>query len=317
MGSKDHTEAIVLYPLEEDDVTGMERSAVMKHAMMTEAPISSEYVNVSRKIAMNARMKMQDHWAFEVASGTSAYHCASKVGCGQLGAETHELVLKDLAKHCSRRVLAVNDFIRASGEIGVATVDARLSEEAVGNNCTVCYWGYGFRPTCSEASSARVKTHIGKQYLNGKLTVAGRTPLPVPVEPTLLSRRDIHTLLPQPLKRLSINQDGDLVLPSLDSCPVQVSQHLRDRFAELEKEFPQKQQPPASGGNPAPASGGNPAPAGDPVPPTEQRLAPGTALENREGLFAAGWSTMKESPAPIENFTYILAKKGRAATDIC
>ena len=132
------------------------------------------------------------------------------------------------------------------------------------------------------------KHTLVNKYLNGKLTVAGRTQLPAPVEPILLSRRDIHTLLPQPLKRLSINQDGDLVLPSLDSCPVQVNQHLRDRFAELEKEFPQKQQPPASGGNPAPA--------GDPVPPTEQRLAPGTALENREGLFAAGWSTMKESP---------------------
>jgi len=319
VGFKDHTEAIVLYPLDEDDVTGMERSEVMKQTMMTEAPIPSEYVNVSRKIAMNARMKMQDHWEFEVASGTSVYRCASKVGRGQLGAETHELVLRDLAKNSSRRVLAVNDFISASGEIGIAAVDARLSEEAVGNNCTVCYWGYDFRPTFSEVGSARVKTYVGKKYLGGKLTIAGRTPLPIPVEPARLSRRDIHTLLPEPLKRLSINADGDLVLPSLDSCPVQVNQDIRDQFAQLEKEFPQKQQPasggkqqPASGGKQQPASGGNlaPAPADDLVPQTEQRLAPGTVLENREGLLAGGWSCMKEAPAPIENLIYILAKKG-------
>ena len=39
------------------------------------------------------------------------------------------------------------------------------------------------------------------------------------------------------------------------------------------------------------------------VPPTEQRLAPGTALESRAGLFAGGWHMAKESPGPISNLT--------------
>jgi len=313
VGFKDHTEALVLYPLDEDDMTGMERSACLKQTMMTEVPVASEYVSVSRKVAMNAKMKMQEHWEFEVASGTSVYQCASKVGRGQLGTDTHEHVLKDLAKNCSRRVLVVNDFIRASGEIGIATVNTRCSEEAVGNNCTVCYWGYDFRPTFCEVSNARVKTHIGRMYLNRKLNVPGRTPLPVPVEPEGLSRGSIQSLLPQPLRHLSVNADGDLVLPSLDSCPVPVTQLIREQFSELALEFPQKQQP-ASGGNPAPTPApapGGPAPAPGPVPPApvDLRLAPGTVLENRAGLLAGGWTILKESPAPVEDHMYVLAQK--------
>ena len=310
VGFKDNTDLLVLYPLDEDDMTGMERSAILKQTVLTEVPIASEYVSISRKVAMNAKMKMQEHWEFEVARGTSVYQCASKVGRGQLGTDTHEHVLKDLVKTCSRRVLVVNDFMRASGEVGIATVNTRFSEEAVGNNCTMCYWGYDFRPTFGEVSNARVKTHIGRMYLNGKLNVPGRTPLPVPVEPESLSRGSIQSLLPQPLKRLSVNADGDLVLPSLDSCPVPVTQLIREQFSELALEFPQKQQP-ASGGNPAPKA--DPAPGGgsDPVPPApaDPRLAPGTVLENRAGLLAGGWTILKESPAPVENHMYVLAQK--------
>ena len=163
----------------------------------------------------------------------------------------HDCVLRDLAKHCSRRVMVVNDFIRASGEVGVSAITTELSEEAVGNNCTVCYWGFDFRPTFCEVSSARVKTELGKRYLDGKLSVSGRTPIQAPVEPNAVNRKDIRSLLPAPLKRLSIDADGDLVLPALDSLPVQANQTIRQAFKSLEKEFPQKapvMQQPASGG---------------------------------------------------------------------
>ena len=51
------------------------------------------------------------------------------------------MCLKDFAKNCPRKVMAVNDFIRASGEIGIASLAAKVSEEATGNNCKVCYLG--------------------------------------------------------------------------------------------------------------------------------------------------------------------------------
>eukprot|EP00974_Lingulodinium_polyedra_P118003 11165525-Lingulodinium_polyedra.AAC.1 len=116
LGVKDSTEALLLYPLDEDDVTGMERSDAMKHGFFTDAPVADSFVNISRKVAMSAKRALEDNWEFELASGSSVYACASKVGRGQLGVSTHELILKDIAKNCYRPVLLVSEFVSASGE---------------------------------------------------------------------------------------------------------------------------------------------------------------------------------------------------------
>ena len=185
---------------------------------------------------MNAKRALETDWKFKVASGTSVNICQSKVGRGQLGPYTHELCLKDLAKNCSRKVLLVNDFIRGGGEVGVASVAAKVSEEAVGNNCNVCYWGFDFRPTFAEVSKARIKTELGRHYLNGQLTVQA----PADPGPQGMAKKDIQTLLPQQLKHLSIDADGDIVLPSLDNLPVQPNQALREALGAWAREFPQK-----------------------------------------------------------------------------
>ena len=214
--ASDCVRALVLYSLSEEETTGLERARTMKAGWLTGASNHSseiEYVNISRRVAMNAKRAFEIDWKFKVASGTSVNICQSKVGRGQLGPYTHELCLKDLAKNCSRKVLLVNDFIRASGEIGVASVAAKVSEEAVGNNCNVCYWGLDFRPTFAEVSKARIKTELGRHYLNGQLSVPGKTPVQAPADPQGIAKKDIKTLLPQQLKHLSIDADGDIVLP--------------------------------------------------------------------------------------------------------
>ena len=100
-----------------------------------------------------------------------------------------------------------------------------------------------------------MKTKVGKQYFVGKLTVPGRTPLPVPVSPVARTQKDIQSLLLSPLKHLCIGSDGDVVLPSMNSLPAHVNSTVRSCFESLEQEFPQKAQ--RLGPAPAPASGGH------------------------------------------------------------
>ena len=76
--------------------------------------------------------------------------------------------------------------------------------------------------------------------MNGQLSVPGKTPVQAPADPQGMAKKDIQTLLPQQLKHLSIDADGDIVLPSLDNLPVQPNQALRDALGAWAREFQQK-----------------------------------------------------------------------------
>ena len=89
LGAKDSTDALLLYPIDEDDMTGMERCKAMKSGLYMDAPLSNEFISISRKVAMNAKRAMETNWAFELASGSSVYACQNKVGRGQLGVGLH------------------------------------------------------------------------------------------------------------------------------------------------------------------------------------------------------------------------------------
>ena len=310
-GIKDSTDALLLYPIDEDTLTGVERSTCMKHGLLTEAPLANGYVNVTRKVAMNAKRAIEENGFFETPTGSSVYTCRNKVARGQLGNGLHEHVLKDFAKTCARRVLLVNDFISASGEVGVAALATKLSEEASGNACKVCYWGFDFRSVFHHVGKARLQTEIRAQYLAGKLPVAGRTPLPVPSAPTTRTRKDIQSLLPGPLKHLSIDAEGDLVLPCSSALPVQMTEAVRGLFETLEKEFPQKTATaPEAGKQPKPASGSTEHQGGQAdASAANALLAPGSVLADRAALIAAGFTILKESPAPIAEHMYVLASR--------
>ena len=62
---------LVLYSLAEDDVTGLERAHTMKAGWLSSSHTEPDDVNISRRVAMNAKRAMQTDWQFKVASGTS------------------------------------------------------------------------------------------------------------------------------------------------------------------------------------------------------------------------------------------------------
>ena len=67
----------------------------------------------------------------------------------------------------------------------------------------LCSWAHDPRRVFADLGNARVKTQLGKLYLEGKLTMAGHTPVLDPGDKPVKSRRLVRAALPTPLKILS------------------------------------------------------------------------------------------------------------------
>ena len=157
---------------------------------------------------------------------------------GQLGAQAVEIVLRDLVKTCTKKVLLVNDMVAGVGEVALAALGARLSDEARESGVRICYWGFEFRKNLLELASARTKAGLRRAYVDGKLKVPGMSPLPVPQPPDPAGRSGIQALLEKPLQKLTVDAQGNLVLPPLASLPVTVTDELKAFWKSVRAEFP-------------------------------------------------------------------------------
>ena len=154
-------------------------------------------------------------------------------------------LLRDLAKTCSKRVLLVNDMVAGVGEAAMAALGARLSDEARESGVRVCYWGFEFRKNLLELASARTKAGLGRAYVDGKLHAPGMSPLPVPRPPTVGGSQAIQALLARPLQKLTVDAQGNLVLPPLAALPVTVNDELKALWTSVRAEFPYPGERPA------------------------------------------------------------------------
>ena len=75
--------------------------------------------------------------------------------------------------------------------------------------------------------SARTKAGLGRAYVDGKLQAPGMSPLPVPQPPNPAGRQDVQALLQKPMQKLTVDAQGNLVLPPLTSLPVVVNDELK------------------------------------------------------------------------------------------
>ena len=128
--------------------------------------------------------------------------------------------------------------------MAAAAVKAKSSKEANENGVRVCYIGKDFRRGFYEIAKATAFTIVARQYLSGSLKIEHRTPVPDPGEKPNKARKMVQSLLSQPLKILSINAQGELVVP----VDRQLAEHYRcslteemcAKFEELRAEFPHK-----------------------------------------------------------------------------
>ena len=327
--SREVTDGLLLIPAADDILTGLEASIAMRHGMFTDVPTSCEFVGISKKTAMLARRALAEGWSFAGTTTASPNYNQSKVARGQLGAGLYTYIIKDLLRNCNRKVLVVNDLIAGCGEIGVAAVGAKNSEEAISNSVRLCYFGCDHRRNFHEVASARVKTATGQAYLDGKLVIDGRRPVQAPAERNLTTRSQIASLLAKPLVHLTVSQEGDLVLPQRTAIPVQITSALSQLFDEWEAEFPRPAvaapAPPQPTASAASAGAGDGAGNGSWVPAVggseggnngngNDLVSPGTSFENKEVLAAANFDILKETPCGIDGHILLLAKRNGVFT---
>ena len=156
---------------------------------------------------------------------------------------------------------------------------------------------------------------IGKTYLEGKLQISGKVPVPAPSEVSKKSRQQVSSLLSAPLKRLTITDEGALVLPvspqAYRQLPFQVTEVISTFLEGLSEEFSQEEETtPAVGvGGTTGANGSSPGTVDSGSGgPTSGSYEPGTLVGGREVILGSSWIIMKEAPCLTDGWQLLLGK---------
>ena len=186
---------------------------------------------------------------------------ANKAARGQLGYKTYLCMLKDLIKGIPQgSTLLINDFLGGVGELGVAAVHARASQEAKDAGVTISYWGVEPNGTLLEIAKANINTTIGELFLEHRLKVSGLLPVQAPAEVPMpaaggiagpskeLIMEELAKASSEPLRQLTIHANGWLIIPEIADWgpgkvpPVPMTEQLKEVLTTLQKEFPRPVQ---------------------------------------------------------------------------
>ena len=211
----------------------------------------ADFIRVSKKFATQSKRTMAEKGMLDNTSVSVAAvgvagpvkYSTSKIARGQLGSGLHQVWMTDIIKHCGSKVLFVCDFAHGVGEVMKAAIDCKVTEEATTNNVRVCAWGQDPRKVFfSEIGTAVGRTEMSKLYVSGKLVVAGHQPISDPGPRPERTRKLVKALLQKPLKSLSLNSEGYLIIPTKEeianACPVALSDEQEEDFAGWRIEFP-------------------------------------------------------------------------------
>ena len=153
---------------------------MFRDGVLVDLETPREFVNVSKRFSLDCCRSQAAGWKTEGLTCTTRNYVAGKVGRGQIGCQTYEVLLTDLVKHCSAPNLLVNDFMAGVGEVGVAALRVKVSVAAKDCGVRVFYWGCDERRIFAEVARANIRTHIGEAFLAQELVVPGLQPVKAP-----------------------------------------------------------------------------------------------------------------------------------------
>ena len=215
----------------------------------------------------------------------------NKIARAQLGVGLHMDWINDIIRHCGATALYICDFAHGVGEVITAGINCKVGEAATSTGVRVCLWSQDPRKIFAEIGSAIGRTELSKLYVSGKLNVGGHQPVPDPGSRPERSRKLVKAMLREPLKHLSLNSEGFLVIPSQEElsklCPVKLDDEQKEEFENLRAKFPRLTavDTTVDGSTEAGGSAAGNSPdsegAGKASPPT---LPPGTQVESEEDL---------------------------------
>ena len=312
-GDRSTTEAMLLIPTGDGDgvnMTSFGESVALRTGSYTDVPVPTEWINVSRKLAAQAKRIMAEQGSMDMTTrsvvGDSGVRFATnKITRAQLGGGLHDMWIRDFIKTCGTKSLYLCDFSHGGGEIVRSAVNAKVSEEATSSGVRVCVWAQDPRKIFAEIGRAVGRSQLSKLYVDGKLVVPGHQPCPNPGPRPERTRKLVKAMLPEPLKVLSLDPEGHLLIPTADeiskSCPVVLSGDQVDEFAAWRLEFP-RPEPTANNSQENKEQEGvdQPAVGGAAPKPTnpESKLRPGTTAGSIQDLSKYGDKIQTERPLP-------------------
>ena len=176
-----------------------------------------------------------------------------------------------------------------------AVISTKVSGEAAAAGVRVCLWAHDHRKIFAEIGRALGRTEMSKLFSANKLLVPGHQPLADPGERPERTRKLIKAMLPTPLKTLSLDKEGNLIVPTEEeiskACPVALTAEQLCHFQKWRVEFPR----PSAGVPP-----GAPAPALETAPNggSSAAVSPGKVVEDAGQLKELGEEIVVEVELP-------------------
>ena len=230
-----------------------------KDGLYTDVDVDDTYINVSKKASMSCKKDMTQHWKCDLPVVNYRGRVSNKAARGQLGVAAYQAIIMDLMLHCETSTLLINDILGGVGEAGVAAVRVKTAPETSERRKRICYWGFEDRRVFAEIAAANISSELGQHFLDGKLTIPGLVPLPVPGQSPAaggISSETVRAALESPLSHLHIDGEGRLLIPTYEelsnNSPVDVTDELLSFLDAQRIEFPR----PANATPAVPAAGG-------------------------------------------------------------
>ena len=234
-------QALVIVPKNEasDDLL---KATLLSTGIYLEVPLGEPPFRCSKKASQSARRAMLETGVWN--AGEKAEKANRRAIRTQVPDAFHSQWLLDIIMHTTKKNVIIHDPFMGSGSLAAAAVKGKISKEAIEQGVRVCYIGKDFRRGLHDIAKATAFTIVAQQYLSGSLKIEHRTPVPDPGEKPNKARKMVQSLLSQPMKILSINAQGELVVP----VDKQLAEHYRcslteemcAKFEELRAEFPHK-----------------------------------------------------------------------------
>ena len=299
-GERSATEAMLLLPTKDAEgikMSSFSESVALRNGTYQEVPVPTEWINVSDKMAKQAKRNMAENGMMDLSTraavgAAGVRYAANKITRAQLGCGLHDVWIRDFIKSCGVKCFYLCDMSHGPGEIMKAAINAKISEEATSAGIRVCVWGQDPRKIFSEVGRAVGRSHLSKLYIDNKLVVPGHAPAPNPGQRPERTRKMIRASLVEPLKVLSLDSEGHLIIPTADeisrSCPVGLNTEQLEFFAQWRKEFPRPkktEQPQPTATNPNPAVGGDPSGGGDDAAATVAKVGSQATADELSTVF--------------------------------
>ena len=236
--TSESVQGLLLLKTDADEQELDEGAVLMSSGIFTDLKADPSVI-VNKKAAVSATKAYQQGYAWEPETTKSR----TRLRKSQLGVSFHKGWLLDTMQHCKKKGLQVFDPWGGPSDLGAAVLDLSQSAEGCATGTRIFYHGRDHRRPYYEVALGRLRSIAGHMYVEKKYKMGEREPVPDPGPEPLRNKALVQSLLPGPMKVLTLSSEGKLLIPSDEELfsPLKITptEELSDLLSQLRTEFPQ------------------------------------------------------------------------------